>query len=82
MGWKDGFANDLIFRAVQHSRRRSAEMREAASTVEEAGFSPHMALATAELQDWVTAQLDAGRISVEDDGGFKWTEAADATQTG
>jgi 3-hydroxyisobutyrate dehydrogenase len=82
MGWKDGFANDLIFRAAQHSRRRSAEMREAASTVEEAGFSPHMALATAELQDWVTAQLDAGRISVEDDGGFKWTEAADATQTG
>lgn len=40
-------------RVVQHGKRRAEEMREAANTVEEAGFQPVMAAAIAEKHDWV-----------------------------
>ena len=42
-------------RVVQHGKRRAEEMREAATTVEEAGFAPLMATAIAEKHDWVAA---------------------------
>jgi 3-hydroxyisobutyrate dehydrogenase-like beta-hydroxyacid dehydrogenase len=41
-------------RVVQHGKRRSEEMREAASSVKEAGFEPFMAMATADKQQWVS----------------------------
>ena len=47
-------------RVVQHGQRRAEEMREAASTVREAGFEPFMAAATAEKQQWVADQARAG----------------------
>lgn len=56
MGW-DRQAGYLIGRAVQHGRRRAAEMREAAETVAEAGLSPIMAVATAARQDWVADRV-------------------------
>ncbi|MEQ1535671.1 MAG: DUF1932 domain-containing protein [Burkholderiaceae bacterium] len=40
-------------RVVQHGKRRAEEMREAANTVEEAGFDPYMAAAIAQKHDWV-----------------------------
>ncbi len=40
-------------RVVQHGKRRAEEMREAATTVEEAGFAPTMATAIAEKHDWM-----------------------------
>lgn len=40
-------------RVVQHGKRRAEEMREAANTVEEAGFEPFMAAAIAQKHDWV-----------------------------
>jgi 3-hydroxyisobutyrate dehydrogenase-like beta-hydroxyacid dehydrogenase len=40
-------------RVVQHGKRRAEEMREAANTVQEAGFQPIMAAAIAEKHDWV-----------------------------
>jgi 3-hydroxyisobutyrate dehydrogenase-like beta-hydroxyacid dehydrogenase len=40
-------------RVLQHGRRRAAELREVATTVAEAGLSPKMAPAAAEVQDWV-----------------------------
>ena len=40
-------------RVVQHGKRRAEEMREAANTVQEAGFQPVMAAAIAEKHDWV-----------------------------
>jgi 3-hydroxyisobutyrate dehydrogenase-like beta-hydroxyacid dehydrogenase len=40
-------------RVVKHGRRRAEEMREAAKAVQEAGFDPWMASATAEKQDWM-----------------------------
>jgi 3-hydroxyisobutyrate dehydrogenase-like beta-hydroxyacid dehydrogenase len=40
-------------RVVQHGKRRAEEMREAANTVQEAGFTPFMAAAIAQKHDWV-----------------------------
>lgn len=47
-------------RVAQHGKRRAEEMREAANTVAEAGFTPFMAAAIAEKQDWVALQSRAG----------------------
>lgn len=40
-------------RVVQHGKRRAEEMREAARTVDEAGFEPLMTRAIADKQQWV-----------------------------
>jgi 3-hydroxyisobutyrate dehydrogenase-like beta-hydroxyacid dehydrogenase len=47
-------------RVVQHGQRRAEEMREAATTVREAGFEPFMASATAETQQWVAERAADG----------------------
>jgi 3-hydroxyisobutyrate dehydrogenase-like beta-hydroxyacid dehydrogenase len=47
-------------RVVQHGKRRAEEMREAANTVDEAGFEPWMARAIADKQQWVADQAAAG----------------------
>ncbi len=50
--WKQQGAY-FFSRVVQHGKRRAEEMREAANTVEEAGFQPVMAAAIAEKHDWM-----------------------------
>ena len=47
-------------RVVQHGQRRAEEMREAARTVQEAGFEPFMANAIADKQQWVADEAAAG----------------------
>lgn len=47
-------------RVAQHGKRRAEEMREAANTVLEAGFTPTMAAAIAEKHDWVAQQSRVG----------------------
>jgi 3-hydroxyisobutyrate dehydrogenase-like beta-hydroxyacid dehydrogenase len=47
-------------RVVQHGKRRAEEMREAARTVQEAGFEPLMTRATADKQQWVADLAKAG----------------------
>jgi 3-hydroxyisobutyrate dehydrogenase-like beta-hydroxyacid dehydrogenase len=47
-------------RVVQHGKRRAEEMREAALTVQEAGFEPLMTRAITEKQQWVADQAKAG----------------------
>jgi 3-hydroxyisobutyrate dehydrogenase-like beta-hydroxyacid dehydrogenase len=47
-------------RVVQHGKRRAEEMREAARTVQEAGFEPVMTRAIADKQQWVADQAKAG----------------------
>jgi hypothetical protein len=47
-------------RVVQHGKRRAEEMREAARTVQEAGFEPLMTRAIADKQQWVADQAKAG----------------------
>ncbi len=48
----EAVAGYFISRSLQHGRRRSEEMEEAAATVAEAGIEPHMARATVERQRW------------------------------
>jgi len=63
-------------RVVQHGRRRAEEMREAAVTVSDAGSTPRMAAATADLQAWIATLAAAGVFagSAPEDG---WRELAD-----
>lgn len=63
-------------RVAQHGKRRAEEMREAANTVQEAGFEPYMAAAIAQKHQWVADQAAAGVLS----GQVKnttWQEMAD-----
>jgi len=57
-------------RVIEHGRRRSEEMREAAQTVREAGLTPRSAEATASAQTWVADLADAGVFGVKDSPGF------------
>ena len=51
-------------RVVQHGKRRAEEMREAANTVQEAGFAPLMTAAIAGKQQWVADQAAVGQRGV------------------
>jgi hypothetical protein len=61
---------------VQHGQRRAEEMREAANTVQEAGFEPLMAAAIAAKQQWVA---DLAAIDVFEGLGkdARWQDYAD-----
>ena len=50
----------MISRSLQHGRRRAEEMREAASTVAEAGIEPWMSAACARRQEWAAGRAPAG----------------------
>jgi len=50
----DNLANHVSERVAVHGRRRAAEMREVAATLEHIGLPPFMAQATAAHQQWVT----------------------------
>ena len=63
-------------RVVQHGKRRAEEMREAANTVQEAGFAPSMASAIAEKQDWVASLAKAGLFDNMDKNAL-WQDYAD-----
>jgi len=54
-------------RVIEHGRRRSEEMWEAAQTVREAGFEPWSAEGTAERQAWVASLAEQGAF--RDEGG-------------
>ena len=63
-------------RVVQHGQRRAEEMREAASTVREAGFEPLMTTAIADKQQWVADQARAG-VFKDLPKGARWQDYAD-----
>lgn len=77
MGWARSLPDHLAKRAVEHSRRRAAEMREVAETLQDVGIDPVMALGTAEVQDWLTAEIEAGKI-VFNAKDFSWRSMVDA----
>ena len=64
-------------RVVQHGKRRAEEMREAARTVQEAGFEPYMTSGTAAKQQWVADQAAAG-VFAGVDNNAPWQDYADA----
>ena len=63
-------------RVVQHGKRRAEEMREAANTVQEAGFEPMMTAAIANKQQWVADQAAAGLFANVDKDSV-WQHFAD-----
>jgi 3-hydroxyisobutyrate dehydrogenase-like beta-hydroxyacid dehydrogenase len=77
MGWTNELPNYLVSRVAQHGRRRAAEMREVAETLNDVQLEPCMALATAERQNWLVDQMRKSKISYEHES-FSWTALADS----
>lgn len=78
MGWDSALPDYLISRVAEHGRRRTAEMREAAQAIADAGLEPLTALATAQRQDWLVQVIAELGLSVFRGESFKWQELADA----
>jgi 3-hydroxyisobutyrate dehydrogenase-like beta-hydroxyacid dehydrogenase len=78
MGWDEDLPDYLISRVAEHGRRRAAEMREVARTLEDAGFESTMASATARLQDALVDEMHEHGIDNAKEEKFSWREFADA----
>lgn len=77
MGWQEKLPDYLISRVAEHGRRRAAEMREVAHTLESVGVEPTMARATAERQDaLIDAMADHG-VAYPHGQPFSWRRLAD-----
>ena len=68
-------------RVVQHGQRRADEMREAARTVQEAGFEPLMTAPIADKQQWV-ADLAAAGVFAQLAKDARWQDYADRLPKG
>jgi len=78
MGWNAELPDYLVSRVAEHGRRRAAEMREVALTLEDVGIRPTMAAATAERQEALTQQMAAAGVPYPQGGKFSWRALADA----
>jgi 3-hydroxyisobutyrate dehydrogenase-like beta-hydroxyacid dehydrogenase len=78
IGWDKDLPDYLISRVAEHGRRRAAEMREVARTLEDIGIVPTMATAIAERQDQLIDAMNANGIAYEHDTRFSWRALADA----
>ena len=78
MGWAKALPDSLTRRAVEHSKRRASEMREVVETLKGAGMNPYMASSTADLQDWLTAEMEAHGYTYKSGEPFSWRAFADA----
>jgi 3-hydroxyisobutyrate dehydrogenase-like beta-hydroxyacid dehydrogenase len=78
MGWQDKLPDYLISRVAEHGRRRAAEMREVADTLEGVGVEATMALATAARQDALIDAMMSHRLSYPHGQPFSWRWLADA----
>ena len=78
MGWDKDLPDYLISRVAEHGRRRAAEMREVARTLQDAGFEPTMAAATAQLQDALVDEMCAHDLPYSKEEKFSWSQFADA----
>ncbi len=72
MGWEAKLPAYLISRVAEHGRRRAAEMREVAGTVQAAGFEPLMASAIARRQDALVDAMEAAGVAYPAGGDFDW----------
>lgn len=78
MGWKGKLPDQLVMRSVEHSKRRAAEMRESAETVDICGLTSRMAIGAAQWQDWLTSEMEAGHYAYKPGEPFSWQAVADA----
>jgi 3-hydroxyisobutyrate dehydrogenase-like beta-hydroxyacid dehydrogenase len=77
MGWQEKLPDYLISRVAEHGRRRAAEMREVAHTLQDVGIEPTMALATAARQDALIDAMAAHGLSYPHGESFSWRWLAD-----
>ena len=82
MGWDKELPDYLVGRVAEHGKRRAAEMREAAATLEDGGIAPRMADATAALHDWFVAALTERGLAFKSNRAFDWRQAVDALLDG
>ncbi|HUI61035.1 MAG TPA: DUF1932 domain-containing protein [Steroidobacteraceae bacterium] len=78
MGWTEKLPDYLISRVAEHGRRRAAEMREVARTLQDIGLEPTMARATAQRQDALIDAMQARGLTYTGQAPFSWRELADA----
>ena len=78
MGWQEKLPDYLISRVAEHGRRRAAEMREVAHTLESVGVEPTMARATAVRQDALIDAMTALGVAYPYAEAFSWRWLADA----
>jgi 3-hydroxyisobutyrate dehydrogenase-like beta-hydroxyacid dehydrogenase len=78
MGWQDSLPDYLVSRVAEHGRRRAAEMREVAVTLEEVGIEPTMALAAAARHDALVDAMSAAGLAYPHGRDFSWRALIDA----
>jgi len=78
MGWLESLPDYLVSRVAEHGRRRAAEMREVARTLEDVQLEPMMALASAARQDWLIDAMAAAGFAYPRHEPFSWRALADA----
>jgi 3-hydroxyisobutyrate dehydrogenase-like beta-hydroxyacid dehydrogenase len=76
-GWDGQLPDYLVSRVAEHGKRRAAEMREVAVTLEGVDLEPWMALATAQRQDWLVQEMAARGVSFQPRQPFSWKDLAD-----
>lgn len=81
MGWQEKLPDYLISRVAEHGRRRAAEMREVAHTLESVGVEPTMASATAARHEALVDAMAAQGLRYPHDAAFSWRWLADALAT-
>jgi 3-hydroxyisobutyrate dehydrogenase-like beta-hydroxyacid dehydrogenase len=78
MGWTGQLPDYLVSRVAEHGRRRAAEMREVARTLQDVNVEPTMALATAAREDWLIDAMTAKGLTYSSlTSPFSWRELAD-----
>ncbi|MDB6106552.1 MAG: NAD(P)-dependent oxidoreductase [Gammaproteobacteria bacterium] len=78
MGWTGPLPDYLVSRAAEHGRRRAAEMREVARTLQDVDVEPTMALATAARQDWLIDAMAAKGLTYSSlSSPFSWRDLVD-----
>jgi 3-hydroxyisobutyrate dehydrogenase-like beta-hydroxyacid dehydrogenase len=77
MGWKERLPDYLISRIAEHGRRRAAELREVAQTLQEVAVDPTMALAAAQRQEQLADDLVESNLQVLRADQFSWRKLAD-----
>lgn len=82
MGWKDRLADYLISRVAKHGKRRAAELREVAQTLQEVAVEPTMALAAAHCQEQLVREMSERDFPLQHADPLSWRLLADALLPG
>ena len=78
MGWNDRLPDYLVSRVAEHGKRRAAELREVAQTLQEVALEPTMTLAAARRQQQLVDEITASDFPIRSADQFSWRQLADA----